>query len=426
MSRPFDHAGARRQHADSVLVRVESSGGAVGWGEAAPRAYVTGENGQQVVEDLSRADFSSLSARIDCTSFASTIASLKDLDLPYQVVPGEHRPATAAALEGALLDAVCRMWGRSFRDAVHCAGLAWRPLAEDEPLHVSLVLDLSRGPGDVTAALTQDRPAPRLVKIKAPADPRSAVERVRRLRDLLPEGVRLVVDVNGAWTPRAALRAAPALADLGVAWVEEPTSPRAWHVLREIRARTGLGVMLDESFVGEADLEQAADHGAATHVNIRASKCGGILPAAQLAAHARKHGLRYQIGVHVGETGPLWATGRWLAAALGDAEAVEAGRQDEWFPAPLTDPPYVADRRSHTVPQLAGPGSGITPSAELLRHLRTTFTWRQHGGTLWHRHTAAAEQSRPESPRSKSPSTDSPSSATFPADQEQRYAHERQ
>ncbi|MBP5231840.1 MAG: hypothetical protein J6333_00365, partial [Planctomycetes bacterium] len=48
----FRHALAERRQADSVLLRVELAGGAVGWGEAVPRAYLTGESVESVVDDL--------------------------------------------------------------------------------------------------------------------------------------------------------------------------------------------------------------------------------------------------------------------------------------------------------------------------------------------------------------------------------------
>jgi L-alanine-DL-glutamate epimerase-like enolase superfamily enzyme len=374
MSVPFVHAGAGRQASDSVLVRVEV-GGAVGWGEAAPRRYVTGETAAGVLADLARLDLARLSASIDGSSFGGALASIVALDLPALLGDARPHPAAAGAVECALLDAVCRVWGRSFGDALGRLGLTHRPLPAGRPIPVSSVLDLSRDTEQFLAAVAQLPPnARRLVKVKARADPDHTVERVRELAAALPDDVSLAVDANGAWSPAALPKIAARLAELPVAWLEEPTVPRAWESLRAVRRETDIAIMLDESFSGEDDLAAAAS-GAATHLNIRVSKCGGLLRAARLAALARSRGLRYQVGVHVGEVGPLWAAGRWLAAALGDAAAVEGGQQDRWFPVPLTVPAYTADRGAGTVAQLCGPGSGVEPSAELLRHFRVGFTW---------------------------------------------------
>ncbi len=73
-----------------------------------------------------------------------------------------------------------------------------------------------------------------------------------------------------------------------------------------------------------------------------------------------------QIGVQVGEVGPLWATGRLVATALPDLVAVEAGRQDEWFPPDLTTPPYAVDRAASLAPVLGGPGTGVRVTRALL------------------------------------------------------------
>ncbi|MEN3308480.1 MAG: L-Ala-D/L-Glu epimerase [Micromonosporaceae bacterium] len=376
MSVPFVHAGAARRHCDSVLVRVDVDG-TVGWGEAAPRRYVTGETAEGVLSDLAALDIARLSSRIDSSSFDSALASMAALDLPALLGRGRPHPAAASAVECALLDAVCRGSGRSFGDALDRLGLAYRPLPADRPIRVSTVLDLSRGVEQFLAATAPGLLAtPRLVKLKASADPDRTVQEVRRLAEALPGPVRLAVDANGAWPPAVALETAARLADLPVAWLEEPTTPRSWDLLRAIRRRSAIGIMLDESFTGAADVPAAAS-GAATHLNLRVSKCGGLLGAARLAALARSHGLRYQVGVHVGEVGPLWAAARWLAAALGDAEAVEGGQQDRWFPVALTVPAYTADRVHGTVAQLRGPGSGVVPSDELLRHFRAGFTWER-------------------------------------------------
>jgi L-alanine-DL-glutamate epimerase-like enolase superfamily enzyme len=125
--------------------------------------------------------------------------------------------------------------------------------------------------------------------------------------------------------------------------------------------------MLDESFRDEADLRLAVELRAATHVNVRISKCGGLIASARLAALARSAGLGCQLGVQVGEVGPLWAAGRTLGCALAGLRAAETGRQDEWFREPLTVPAFAVDRHAQTAHPLPGPGCGVVPSARLLR-----------------------------------------------------------
>ncbi|WP_338930777.1 enolase C-terminal domain-like protein [Streptomyces netropsis] len=375
MATAFDHATRSRRRSESVLVELRV-GGVRGWGEGAPRGYVTGETLESTAEAVQACDLAALADRIDWRTFDSTVASVAALDLP-ELVDG---PSAAAAVEIALLDAVCRRFDRPLADALRVLGAPAR-LHRTGPASVSLVIHLSR---DVASTLDDLGPRAlaelRHVKIKV-ADPADAARRLSAARDRLPAGTRVSLDVNGSWSPAEAERVGGELT--GVAWVEEPLAPRSWPELARLRQRTGLPVMLDESCTGPADLHTAVDTGAADHINVRLSKCGGLFAAARLAARADELGVGCQLGVHVAEVGPLWAAGRALATEWGLWQTVEAGRGDEWFPDRLTRPAFSVDRVRHRVMPLAGPGIGIEPTEALLRHTRCLATWRPDSG--WRR-----------------------------------------
>jgi L-alanine-DL-glutamate epimerase-like enolase superfamily enzyme len=363
MGRSFVHAGHARSRTESVLVAVDVEG-CRGWGEAAPRPYVTGETTQTAVDAMRRVRTALLP---DAADFAAAMRALARLDLAGMLGrlggAGRPMPAAAAALEIAFFDAVCRRHGRS-----GLAGLRTVPAAAAvlrgrvAPVGVSVVLDLADDPATRLAGL---RPAAvRHVKVKASADVESSVRRVAAVREHLGSGPSLSVDVNGDWDRDRAVAAARRLRPFGVAWLEEPVRLRDWAAMRAVREDTGVRVMLDESCTGPADLDAAA--GAADAVNARVGKCGGLFPTLALVAAARARGLGVQLGVHVGEVGPLWAAGRLLGCAVDGLLAVEAGRQDEWFPEPLTDPPYAVDRTRWVAEPLTGPGIGLTPTRALL------------------------------------------------------------
>ncbi|WP_328732991.1 muconate cycloisomerase [Streptomyces caniferus] len=371
MAAAFDHATRSRRGAESLLVEVELAG-VRGWGEGAPRGYVTGETLDGAAQAVRRCDPAALAERIDWRTFDSAVASLAALPLP-ELVDG---PSAAAAVEIALLDAVCRHFDRPLADVLRVLDPPRRVLREG-PTAVSLVIHLSRDVASVLDALPPGALAAlRHVKIKV-ADPAGAVRRLAQARERLPADARVSLDANGTWSAAEAERIAGELA--GVAWVEEPLPPRSWAELGRLRRATGLPVMLDESCTGPDDLRTAAASDAASHINVRLSKCGGFLAAARLALRAEALGLGCQLGVHVAEVGPLWAAGRTLATTWGMWQTVEAGRADEWFPTPLTRPAFAVDRSLHRVGPLAGPGTGIEPTGELLRHTRCLATWEPDG-----------------------------------------------
>ncbi|MEU2792625.1 enolase C-terminal domain-like protein [Streptomyces sp. NPDC007100] len=370
LKRPFAHARHAHARTQSVLLTLRLEG-TTGWGEGAPRPYVTGETADSAVQALCGLDLSVLAPLLAVEGFNRAVAVLASLDLPRMLGGLRPMPAAAAALETALLDALCRRYDQPMTAVLDACPWASNVLtATGRPRTVSEVVDLSRSPAEQLAALA---PAVRArlthVKLKALHSPEETAELAVQAHGLLSPSVQISVDANGGWAPEDAERGARLLRErAGVDWIEEPTTPRNWSALRRIQDG-GMPVMLDESAVDATDVEWAAATGAASLVNLRISKCGGLLPSLRTAVRAHDLGLRVQLGVQVGEIGPLWSVGRTLAARLADVVAVECGRQDEWFPTPLTDPPYTVDREQHTAPPPPGPGHGLRPSDALLPHL---------------------------------------------------------
>ncbi|MET9416913.1 enolase C-terminal domain-like protein [Streptomyces klenkii] len=296
------------------------------------------------------------------------MSALAALDLPAALgTPAHPAPAAACALETALLDAWCRAHGRDAADALAAVGGALLRPRPRVPVS-ALVVDASRTPAELLGALpVEARSRLTHIKVKGLADPEATRDLVLSVREFIdPSRTTISVDANGAWSPTQALRAAALLADT-VAWLEEPARARDWATLHRVQREEGCPVMLDESAVVPADLDDAIGHAAATYVNVRVSKCGGPLASLRMLRRARTLGLGAQLGVQVAEVGPLWAAGRLLAARVGGLVAVESGRQDEWFTPDLTVPPYRIDRTRHRAEPLPGPGFGLTPSPHLLR-----------------------------------------------------------
>jgi L-Ala-D/L-Glu epimerase len=360
MGRAFRHAARTRRASASVLVSVRAPD-AVGWGEAAPREYVTGESVESVVDALTGLRRPGLAEILRCPP-EEALPALAGLRLAEAL----GAPAAAAGLETALFDLVCRRHGLAGFDGLHRAGFGDLLAPEPAAAAVATVLDLDRDPVAHLSALPDtDRESIPHVKLKAGPDVAAAAELAGRVRELLPATTTVSVDANGAWDADAASTRAGRLVDAGVSWVEEPLAPRRWPDLAALR-RSGLAVMLDESFAGEPDLAVCLHHGAADLLNLRVSKCGGPLRLLALARSAREAGLGVQVGVQVGEVGPLWAVGRLVGTALRGPVAVEGGRQDEWFPPELTRPAYRVDRRTSLAPPLTGPGIGLEPTPDLL------------------------------------------------------------
>jgi L-alanine-DL-glutamate epimerase-like enolase superfamily enzyme len=117
------------------------------------------------------------------------------------------------------------------------------------------------------------------------------VERVRAVRGVTD--LPLQVDVNEYWTIDEALDALPQLADLGVAYCEQPleADDPGGPVLKR---RSPIPVYVDEDCHTLSDVAKCA--GIAHGVNIKLAKSGGIREAVRMAHAARALGLGVMLG----------------------------------------------------------------------------------------------------------------------------------
>jgi L-alanine-DL-glutamate epimerase-like enolase superfamily enzyme len=105
---------------------------------------------------------------------------------------------------------------------------------------------------------------------------------------------RLVADANCAWTVEQALSLIPALADLGLEWIEQPLPEEDLDGLRQIRAASPLPIFADEPVRTARDIPRLA--GCVDGVNIKVMKAGGLREALRMIAVARAHGLQVMLG----------------------------------------------------------------------------------------------------------------------------------
>jgi L-Ala-D/L-Glu epimerase len=339
----FSHSASERRCSDSVVVRVRDEAGTEGFGEGAPRPYVTGETVATMLEHLAH----ELWPRVAERALPPTghLAGL-DAFIPDTRPAGVVAPhASRAALELAILDCMLRRAGGSLASVL--------PPRRPRVTYSGVV---TAGPIDRVVKHARQLRAVgfRHAKVKVGFD--DDVARVRAVRDALGPEVSLRLDANGAWTFERAVEVLSAVASLGIAAVEQPL-PRGGDQAR-LRAAVPVPLMADESLVTLADAEALVAAGAVDFFNVRVSKCGGLARSLAIAARAADAGLGVQVGSQVGETAILSAAGRHLAAALPEVAFVEGS----FGTLLLTEDVCVESVRfGHRgeAPVLRGPGLGV-------------------------------------------------------------------
>jgi L-alanine-DL-glutamate epimerase-like enolase superfamily enzyme len=124
-------------------------------------------------------------------------------------------------------------------------------------------------------------------------------------------------------------------------------------------------VMLDESLCGYPDAVHAVEKGTADLLNVRLSKCGGIIPTLKIMELARRSGLGIQLGCHPGESGLLSAAGRHLACQVSGIRYLE-GSYDRHVLARNLIAEDITFRYGGRAWPIEGPGLGVTVVPEAL------------------------------------------------------------
>src|SRR5262249_19512897 len=105
----------------------------------------------------------------------------------------------------------------------------------------------------------------RAIKVKVGRDdhPRADVERLRAVRDAIGPDIWLSVDANGGYTVDQAVWAAARFERLDVALFEQPTRRGDHGAMAEVRRRSGVPIMADESVFTPQDALDVIRAGAA-------------------------------------------------------------------------------------------------------------------------------------------------------------------
>lgn len=356
----FAHSASSRKASDSIVVRLESTDGAVGYGEGLARAYVTGETVETSINHIRRVLWPAVSSHDyeELVPDSDPLKALAPIDesLPTEALDGVIAfNAARSAMEIALIDCLLRRRQLSLAELL-------------TPRRTSMTYGAVISSGSTESCRKRARQLKlfgiRDVKIKIKE--RGDVRRVEAVREVLGDGARLRVDANGAFETQVAIEVAKELVPLDIAAFEQPTARKACASgLRQVRESTVIPIMADESIVTIEDARDLIEARACDYFNLRLSKCGGITRTLQLARLAKATGVSLQLGSQVGETAILSAAGRHMAAHLEEVDFLEGSYGKLLLTEDLSRDP-VQFGHGGRAPALCGAGLGIHVREDVL------------------------------------------------------------
>lgn len=282
LRRPHVMSFGSPREVNYVLVRVEAQGGLIGWGEAATFQGPTWseESAETIAVVIDRYLAPFLKGR-NALLYNPLMA---ELDNRWR---GNH--FAKAAVEMALLD----LAGRYLGQPIHVLlGGAFRR---------RLDLSWSLASGDTGTDLAEARKmmaeGQRIFKVKMGAGSvEKDVAKFKLLRRELGPSISLRVDVNQGWDRSTALRAIHDLEESRPEFLEQPL-PR-WDLagLADLRAKSGIPLMADESLTDEYSAMEIIRRGAADILSYKLTKLGGLVRALAVYRIAAAAGLGAYIG----------------------------------------------------------------------------------------------------------------------------------
>ncbi len=293
-----------RLSAESIIIRIRFDNDIAGYGESAPRLYVTGETITSVAE-LIRDHFFPLLLGQEITSVSDIERTLCSLEEECRRNGIASYPSALGAVDIALLDAL----GKSLKMSVSAL------LGPIVRVTITHTLPVPILPVHVMRELPRFLAGVEFSSIKILMEGSVArnMERIELVRSIFGADVKISIEANGKWTRAQAMENLNALKDFDITAVEQPVSSGDLEGLKKIRESTGIPVIVDESMCTLSDAELLIDSEACDMLNIKISKCGGLLKSKSIADFALSRGVDFQLGTHVGETNILHRAGQALA-----------------------------------------------------------------------------------------------------------------
>jgi L-alanine-DL-glutamate epimerase-like enolase superfamily enzyme len=353
---PYDIGGPKqeflghtRTHMQMLLVRVESSGGIVGWGEAfslgaSPATqcaiekilgpYMIGQdenNFQQILEDLRRK--LQLFGRGGLLTFA-----ISGLDIALWDIAGKKAGRPIGDLLGAVK---------------HTSLPAYASLMK---YGTPELLDSA-----CRRAVTKGYKAIKIHEHK--------VDRAAIARQVLGNQIDLMVDVNCAWDLEETLGYLPQLEELKLRWLEEPVwPPETARNLRVVKSKTSIPLAGGENVGSSFAILDLAESQALDLVQPSITKIGGISEMARIASELKNS--RPQLVPHSPYFGPGFLATLHIASTLAFETPIEKYFCD-FCASPLGD---LIEPKAGRIGVPTAPGIGGEPDPNVIREFQVQST----------------------------------------------------
>ena len=330
--------------ADSLLVKVTTEGGIIGWGEAFGFTAIPAVKAaiEEVIAPL-------------CIGVSAVNIGSLMLDVQKRL----HIFGRSGVIMFGISAINIALWdilGKVFGQPVH--QLLGGTAVSELTCYASLVryTDPQLLVENVNRALADGFSHVKLHEI--------TVDAVREARKAAGDNVEVTLHVNCPWTVREALDMSAKLRPFNLRWLEEPIwPPESFDGLARLRREGGIPIAAGENASTLAEFQQMLSAGAVDFVQPSPAKMGGISELQKVFALAAASAT--VVMVHSFYDGPGLLASVHTSAALGSKDSLVEWRYFD-LEAQLYGDAMLPKNGMITVPQ--GPGLGYDPDADVVRN----------------------------------------------------------
>ncbi len=338
LKNPFKIALGTMTHSPHAIVKLTLENDMVGWGEASTWHAVYGCDQHMLVWVIKNY----LGSAIVGKEIFQIEHVIEKMD---RVIP--ENSMAKAGVEIALCDA----WAKCLKTPLH--RLIGGALRDTLPVIEGVdIIDPKEASAKAVKYVEQGF---QCIKVKIGLDPNEDIERVAEVRRAVGEKVLIRVDANQGYDRSSALKVCRAMERFSLQWIEQPLAHWDIEGLAKLAKVIGTPIALDESVCTVQDAYQVIKAGAADVINIKISKCGGILKSKKIAAIAESAGIPCFLGSCL-ETGIGTTAGLQFAASCSNLDPhIELVGSGYYIDDIIFNPP-IPKAGHHSLPTINGIG----------------------------------------------------------------------
>jgi len=274
---PFTIATGTMDFAQNTFIRAHTDNGLTGVGECSAFPMIVGET-QATCYEMAK-DFASIWKNKNGLDIESRLAEL------HSFTAGNY--TIKSAFDMVLYDLAAK----------HANQPLYQFLGgEKRKIETDLTIGIAAPEAMAQSALKFKEQGFNIIKVKLGKQPDEDIERIKQIRNAVGADITLRLDANQGWAFDEAAFVLQALAKYNIQFCEQPMRTYNDELLPKLCQLSPIPIMADESVYTHHDAERIIRNKAATYINIKFAKSGGINEAIQINQIAEKNNMQCMQG----------------------------------------------------------------------------------------------------------------------------------